>query len=172
MAGSGSSCRWPWSPRRGRPESLATARIYHATHPLTGRLAVRGRLLADDPDAGFPAAVARYQRALRASDLEGLLACWAEDCSARNGHSPTAVGPDAVRAFFTRMFAAGGGGFELEHPLVSDDGSACVLEFTAVRWGSQPIVPQAGVAVYEHADGLLRAVRIYDEITDRTPRLA
>jgi hypothetical protein len=57
------------------------------------------------------------------------------------------------------------GGIPLEHAAAVDDGTACALEYTLVRWGRTELPPQAGVAVYERdADGRIRAARIYDDV--------
>jgi hypothetical protein len=41
----------------------------------------------------------------------------------------------------------------------------CALEYNCVRWGSHDLPPQAGIGVYERGpDGLLAAVRIYDDV--------
>jgi hypothetical protein len=59
----------------------------------------------------------------------------------------------------------GPGGIPLEHCTVSDDGVACAIEFNAVAFGKEELVPQAGIAVYERgASGLLHAARIYDDV--------
>jgi len=57
------------------------------------------------------------------------------------------------------------GGIGLQHCAVTDDGVRCAVEYNAVRWGSHDLQPQAGLGVYERgADGLLAAVRIYDDV--------
>ena len=53
----------------------------------------------------------------------------------------------------------GRGGIALEHCTVTDDGVACAIEFNAVKFGPESLVPQAGVAVYERGpSGLLHAI--------------
>jgi hypothetical protein len=48
---------------------------------------------------------------------------------------------------------------------VTDDGVRCALEYNCVRWGSHDLPPQAGLGVYERGqDGLLAAVRVYDDV--------
>jgi hypothetical protein len=48
---------------------------------------------------------------------------------------------------------------------VTDDGVRCAVEFNCLRWGSHDLPPQAGIAVCERGqDGLLAAVRVYDDI--------
>ncbi len=48
---------------------------------------------------------------------------------------------------------------------VTDDGSACALEYNVVRWGDRMVAAQAGMAVYERATPTaLRAARIYDDV--------
>lgn len=46
-----------------------------------------------------------------------------------------------------------------------DDGVRCALECDCVRWGSHDLPPPAGIGVYERTpDGLLAAVRVYDDV--------
>jgi len=41
----------------------------------------------------------------------------------------------------------------------------CALEYNCVRWGDHDVGPQAGICVHERgADGLLTAVRVYDDV--------
>jgi hypothetical protein len=59
-----------------------------------------------------------------------------------------------------------GGGVELEHCAVTDDGRACALEYNVVAFGGRPVPPQAGLAVYVRGDeGGVTAARIYDDAT-------
>jgi hypothetical protein len=44
------------------------------------------------------------------------------------------------------------------------------VEFNCTRWGTHEVPPQAGIGVYERdADGLLAAVRVYDDIESPVP---
>ena len=57
------------------------------------------------------------------------------------------------------------GGVGLQPCAETDDGQRCAVEYTCVRWGGRDLPPQAGLGVYERgADGLLAAVRLYDDI--------
>jgi hypothetical protein len=48
---------------------------------------------------------------------------------------------------------------------VTDDGVRCALEYNCVRWGGHDLQPQAGIGVFERdQDGLLAAVRVYDDV--------
>jgi hypothetical protein len=58
-----------------------------------------------------------------------------------------------------------GGGVGLQPCAVTDDGVRCALEYNCVRWGSHDLQPQAGIGVFERGrDGLLAAVRVYDDV--------
>jgi hypothetical protein len=72
-------------------------------------------------------------------------------------------GTEALHDFMAKILAPGGIG--LEHCTATDDGVVCAIEFNAVTFGAEPLVPQAGVAVYERGEsGLLHAARIYDDV--------
>jgi hypothetical protein len=77
--------------------------------------------------------------------------------------TPTAA-PGELRSFFTKCFSAGGG-IDLQHCTMTDDGVRCALEYNCVRWGSHDLQPQAGIGVYERGpDGPLAAARVYDHV--------
>ena len=70
---------------------------------------------------------------------------------------------DAIRKISTMMLADGGIG--LAFCTATDDGTACAIEYNAVRWGRAALAPQAGVAVYVRGpSGRLSAARIYDDV--------
>ena len=145
---------------------LGSLRLYYSTWPLTGGHRLRPPLLAADPALAVPDVVGRYQAALAAGDLAGVLATYAPDGVAQqpSGGEYVARGLDAVRAFYSALFATGGG-IPLEHCTLTDDGVACALEYNVTRLGRHTVPPQAGVAVYERAPGgLLAAARIYDDV--------
>ena len=72
-------------------------------------------------------------------------------------------GTDALRAFYLDCFRDGG--LTLEPCALTDDGQRCALEYNCVRWGSDDLPPQAGLAVFERGThGLLAAVRVYDDV--------
>jgi hypothetical protein len=77
---------------------------------------------------------------------------------------PTHSGTTELRTFFSWQFSAGGG-IGLENCAMTDDGLRCALEYNCYRWGNRSLTPQAGLAVYERgSDGMLAAVRIYDDV--------
>jgi hypothetical protein len=48
---------------------------------------------------------------------------------------------------------------------VTDDGERCAVEYNCMRWGGHDLPPQGGIGVYERSlDGLLTAVRVYDDV--------
>ena len=86
-----------------------------------------------------------------------------------DGPQFTYRGPAELRSLFDRWFGAGGG-IGLQRCAVTDDGVRCALEYNCVRWGRRKLAPQAGLAVCEReADGLLAAVRIYDDVARPRP---
>lgn len=145
---------------------LRAVRLYYSTWPLTGGHRLRPPLLPADPALEAPDVVGRYQAALAAGDLAGILAAYAPDGVAQqpSGGEYVARGPAALREFYGALFATGGG-IPLGHCTLTDDGVACAIEYIVVRLGRHTVPPQAGVAVYERApSGLLAAARIYDDV--------
>jgi len=146
----------------GRVRAL---RVYHSFWPLEGRHHVRPPLLPRDPDAHASGAVADYQRALAAGDVDAIVATFEPDGYFRepSGEPWIHRGPAGLRKFMAQMLGAGGIG--IDHATVTDDGTACAIEFNAVRFGKRALTPQAGLAVYERGpSGRLRAARIYDDV--------
>jgi hypothetical protein len=140
-------------------------RTYCSQWPVDGRHHVRPPILeaGSDPVGDV---VDRYQTALDAGDAEGIVTTFEPD-----GYLREAIGPDRwhrgapeLRSFFTTMFSAGGG-IGLQPCAVTDDGVRCAMEYNCTRWGSRDLTPQAGLGVYERGpDGLLEAVRVYDDV--------
>jgi hypothetical protein len=144
---------------------ICELRTYYSNWPLTGRHANRPPLLQPDPELRESDVVAEYQRALAAGDVGAIVAAFEPDGYAREpaGGQYLHRGPDALRAFYERLFS-NGGGIPLEHCAVIDDGRACALEYNVVCWGRTELPPQAGVAVYVRGQsGKLAAARIYDD---------
>ena len=121
----------------------------------------------DGPPVADPAAFApQLEAALGAGDADAVVGTFAPDGYYREPIGPHLAhrGAAELRSFFTRCFSAGGG-IGLQHCAVTDDGVRCAVEFNCLRWGSHDLPPQAGIAVYERGqDGLLAAVRVYDDI--------
>ena len=144
---------------------LTAVRVYHSLWPLFGEHRVRPALLPPDPERRLSGAVADYQRALASGDVEAILSTFESDGYFREpaGAAYRHAGLERLREFMTQILAAGG--ITLEHCTVTDDGTACALEFNAVAFGPHALVPQAGVAVYERgATGRLYGARIYDDV--------
>jgi hypothetical protein len=146
----------------GRVRAL---RVYHSFWPLEGHHRVRAPLLVRDPGVRLTGAVADYQRALAAGDVEAIVATFERDGYFRepSGEPWVHRGPTELRKFMTQILAAGGIG--IDHATVTDDGKICAIEFNAVRFGKRMLTPQAGLAIYERGvNGRLRAARIYDDV--------
>src|SRR5689334_22899256 len=145
---------------------LRAIRVYHSLWPLTGGHQVRPPLLPPEPQITLTGAVADYQRALAAGDLAGILAAYEPDATTREPSGGPYVfhGTEQIGEIYRLQFAAGGG-IALQFCTATDDGTACALEYNAVRWGAVAIPPQAGIAVYVRgASGRLAAARIYDDV--------
>ena len=148
-----------------RTGALRALRVYHSFWPLEGAHRVRPPLLPGDPGAQVAGAVADYQRALAAGDVDAIVATFEPDGYFRepSGEPYVHRGQAALRTFMTQILGAGGIG--IEHATVTDDGTTCAIEFNAVRFGKRPITPQAGLAIYQRGpSGRLHAARIYDDV--------
>jgi SnoaL-like domain len=146
----------------GRIEEL---RVYFSSRPLTGHRTARSPLLAADPELREPGPVLEYERALAAGDAEAVAAAFEADGYAREPDGADRVhrGADQLRSFYADQLA--GGGIELEHCVLVEDGDACALEYNVVRRGAATPSPQAGLTVYVRgAGGKLAAARIYDDL--------
>ena len=152
----------------GRIDEL---RIYSSSWALTGRHANRPPLLQPDSELRESDVVAEYQRALRAGDVDAIVAAFEPDGYAREpaGGQYTHTGPNDLRAFYERLFS-NDGGIPLEHCALIDDKRACALEYNVVPWGRTELPPEAGVAVYVRGQsGKLAAARIYDDTDPPIP---
>ena len=157
---------WPVAVVAESPDDLSVVfRTYCSQWPVDGRHHIRPPVLRPG-DAQPGDVVGRYHRALQAGDAEAILGTFAPDGYYREPIGPHAThrGAAELRSFFTRSFGAGGG-IGLEGCAVTDDGVRCALEYNCYRWGSHDLPTQAGLGVYERGpDGLLAAVRVYDDI--------
>jgi len=145
---------------------LEELRVYYSNWQLAGAHHRRPPLLQGVPSLHEHDAVAAYQRGLAAGEVEGVLDAFEPDGYAREpaGASFVHRGQDELRVFYESMFS-NGGGIELEHCAVVDDGVVCALEYNVVRWGRSELPPQAGVAAYVRGPhGKLAAARIYDDV--------
>jgi hypothetical protein len=140
-------------------------RIYFSNWLLTGRHSVRPPLLQPDPDLSESDVIGEYQRALVAGDVQAAAAAFEPDGYVREpaGGARVHRGHDALVDHYGRFFSHGGG-IELEHCAVTEDGHTYALEYNFVRWGATELLPQAGLAVYERGQsGKLAGARYYDD---------
>ena len=141
-------------------------RVYHSFWPLLGTHRVRPAVLSADRAARLSGVMERYQQALVAADLDGVLATFEPDGCVRepSGGEYIHCGEAGLRGFYQALFTPGG--VPLEHCTVTDDGVCTALEYNARHWGPMTIPRQPGVAVYERSmrSGLLQMARLYDDI--------
>ena len=151
---------------------IVELRIYWSMWPITGQHAHRPPLLEPDPELTESDVVGEYQRALAAGDAEAVLATFEPDAYVREpaGSAYVHRGHDELRALYERFFS-NGGGIQLEHCTVTDDGRACALEYNVVRWGRTELTPsETGLAVYVRgASGKLASARMYDDADPPIP---
>jgi ketosteroid isomerase-like protein len=166
LAGDGPTVAWPVAVVAESPDDLSVVfRTYCSQWPVDGYRHLRPPILGTG-DAHPGDVVGRYQAASAAGDAEAIVDTFAPDGYVREPIGPhdTHRGTPELRSFFTTRFSAGGG-IGLQNCVVTDDGVRCALEYNCVRWGSHDLPAQAGIGVYERSpDGLLAAVRIYDDI--------
>jgi hypothetical protein len=162
-----------------RPEREIEIRLYYSTKPIKGTHAVRSPLLPKNDEVAVPPPVAAQLGALARGDIGGIVAAFENGAALRDAagqsYEKTEDG-GALREYYERLFAADGsrnGGIEMLKGARADDGSLCALEYTVVRVRGKPVAPQAGLAVYERGEsGLLRAVRVYEDIDLTAPKSA
>ncbi len=146
---------------------IVELRIYYSVWRLTGKRGHRPPLLQPDPDLdGLTDVVGEYQRALADGDVDSVMASFEPGASVREPAGGPFIhrGHDELRGLYERYFS-GGGGIALEHCTVTDDGTACALEYNVVRWGRSELLPEAGIAVYVRGSaGKLAGARIYDDV--------
>jgi ketosteroid isomerase-like protein len=161
----GTQVAWPVAVVAESPDDRSvTFRTYCSQWPLFGRHQVRPAILQPG-SATLRDVVARYFAALDAGDAEAAVGCFARDGYLREPIGPQAThrGATELRSYFTRQLSAGRIG--LRTCALTDDGQRCAVEYTCVAWGGSHLPPQAGLGVYERGgDGLLAAVRLYDDI--------
>jgi hypothetical protein len=144
---------------------ISAIRLYHSHWPLTGGHEVRAPLLSADTTLRLRDVVADYQDALANGDVEAIVNTFEPDGYFREPSGGIWVhrGRIQLRDFMRGLL--GGGGIGLEHCTVTDDGVAAAIEFNAIRFAGRPLLPQAGLAVYERGKtGKLHAARIYDDV--------
>ena len=174
LADDGREVDWPVAVVAESPDDRSVVfRAYWSGWPVDGQRNSRPPML--EPAAVRPAGVVGlYHSALDAGDVDAVVHTFAADgyyrepAGRRYPHSE-------LRSFFTWCFGAGGG-IGLQPCAVTDDGVRCAVEYNCVRWGAHELSPQAGMGVYERGpDGLLTAVRVYDDVeapvvrVDRSP---
>jgi limonene-1,2-epoxide hydrolase len=162
----GQEVAWPVAiVAESRDDRSAIFRSYFSRLVIEGRRYIRPPILEPSP-AHLGDVVSEYQAALAAGDIEAAVRTFMPDGYVREPIGPPFVhrGVRELRSFFATCFSAGGG-IGLQPCRVTDDRARCALEYNCVRWGSHELPPQAGIAVYERgADGLLAAVRVYDDV--------
>lgn len=151
--------------QHGTGGTLEQIRVYHSMWPLLGHHEIRRAILPARHDLTLSDVIITYQKALAEGDVETIVGTFEPDGYFREpaGGPHFYRGMEHVAEFMAMLL--GTGGIALEHCTVTDDGVACAIEFNAVKFGPESLVPQAGVAVYERGpSGLLHAARIYDDV--------
>jgi hypothetical protein len=162
----GRNVSWPLAVVAESPDDRSVEfRTYCSQWPVDGRRHLRPPILGPSTH-GTGDVIGRYQVALGAGDTDGIVQTFRPDGYLREPIGPHALhrGTDELHTYFLGCFGAGGG-LKLELCEVTDDGVRCAVEYNCVRWGTHDLPPQAGIAVFERGpDGLLAAVRVYDDV--------
>jgi hypothetical protein len=156
---------------RDEEARILELRVYYGLWPITGRHAGRLPLLQPDPGLQAPDVVGEYLAALQAGDAQAAVGAFEPDAYFREpaGGDYLHRGHDELISLYERFFS-NGGGIELEHCSLTDDGRSCALEYNVVRWGRTELSPEAGIAVYARGPtGRIASARVYD---DADPPLA
>jgi limonene-1,2-epoxide hydrolase len=166
LTSDGAELAWPVAVVAESPDdSSVMFRSYCSQWPVDGRRHLRSPVLG--PGDEHPGdVVGRYQAALQRGDTDAVIGSFGPEGYYSEAFAPNVVhrGTTELRTFFIRQFSAGGG-VDLQHCAVTDDGVRCALEYNCVGWGRRDLPPQAGLGVHERGpDGLLTAVRVYDDI--------
>jgi hypothetical protein len=166
LAFDGRELAWPVAVVAESPDDRSVVfRSYFSQRAVDGQRHLRPAIF--EPGFAHPGdVVGRYQAAVVAGDAEAVVRTFEPD-----GYYRGPFGPDyaqraagELRSFFTRRFSEGGG-IGPQYCAVTDDGVCCAAEYNCVRWGSHDLPPQAGIGVHQRGpDGLLAAVRVYDDI--------
>ncbi|MEV6847021.1 nuclear transport factor 2 family protein [Actinoplanes sp. NPDC051411] len=150
---------WPVAIVAESHDDSVVFRSYFSRRPTEGQRFPRPSILPGG--AAVPGGVVGWHlEALAAGDVEAVLATFGPGAYLRETDERTHRGGAELRAYLSRV-----GSVELQPCVVTDDGSACVVEFNCLRLGGREMSPQAGLVAYERgADGLLAAVRIYGDL--------
>jgi limonene-1,2-epoxide hydrolase len=166
LSGDGPDVAWPVAVVAESTDAVSVVfRTYCSQQPVDGRRHVRPPILKAGQERPSDV-VGRYHAALDDGDVNAVVDTFAPDGYYREPIGPhrTHRGADELRSFFTRRFSAGGG-IGLTPCVVTDDRVRSAVEYNCTRWGRQDLPAQAGLAIYERRpDGLLAAVRVYDDI--------
>jgi limonene-1,2-epoxide hydrolase len=158
---------WPIAVVAEYPDDASVVfRTYCSQWPVDGQRRLRPPILGPG-HARAGDVVGRFLAALAAGDADAAVAAFASDGCLREPLGRENHGTAALRTYFRTSL--GVGGIELDQCAVTDDGVRCAVEYNCVRWDGHDVRPQAGIAVHERtADGLLAAVRFYDDVEARS----
>ncbi len=150
-------------------------RIYHATLPLKRWQAKRLPRAPLEKEPTLPSDVAAHLAALRLGDPDAIVAGFEADGQLRDGtgriHARTAkaegASPNRLHEYYVHLLQNERGANDWV-PIVratADDGRFCSVEYEIEKLRGDETAPKEGMFVFERGDsGLLRSVRIYDEI--------
>lgn len=162
----GQEVDWPIAVVADSPDDRSVVfRTYLSERVIDGQQHLRAPILPVD-DVPLADIVTTYQAALASGDVDGVVNTFTPDGYLREplGGKHVHRGCTELRTFFREAFRHDGG-ISLDTCAVTDDGVRCAVEYNRISRSSRGPAPQAGIAVYERgADGLLAAIRVYDDV--------
>jgi hypothetical protein len=154
-----------------RETGATRVHVYYTNWPFLKRHSLRAALYREPQpnNAEFSGSVLGHVRSLGSGDLEGIRDAWEADVYLREASGPpyTHWGRNQFVEYCKSLFSRGAP--MLRPDTVNEGGPTVFMEFAVVGWDGTPWPEerwQSGLAVYQRtaADGLLCAVRIYDDV--------
>ncbi|MBK6698111.1 MAG: hypothetical protein IPG50_38890 [Myxococcales bacterium] len=152
---------------RGRAREIAV-RLHHASLPFGSPQAPRTPRKVVDREHVVAADVAEHLAALRLGDVDAVVATFESSGIAVDGLGQEHDrGSGALHKHYAQLLQNERGANDWV-PIVlgvADDGRGCSVEYETAKLSPGETSPKEGVMVFERGDsGLIRKVRIYDEI--------
>jgi hypothetical protein len=151
------ACVW----ERAEGGGFRELRAYWSPAAARGRRGERAPVLQPDPALHLPDVIARHIQALAADDVDAVAATYDAQCLVPVPMWTTA--DDAVRAQYGARIGEEGA-IVLSPCRVTDDGTACAVEYVTTTWDGAQVPPQAGMALFQRRGGAICEVRVFGDL--------